>query len=206
MRRAAWRGAHGFVEDNFFRPIPSFENLDELNIALAAFCERDLLRTQTGQSQTVGERYAHEKRFLGALPAVLPRTCVMRSARIDKFSEIAFESNWYSAPTRYAHRDAVIEVYERRIRIIVGDEAVAQHPRGFGKGEHFLDVRHYLNLLQHKHRAAETALVLSEGRIPPNFALSSSTTAKPIHGPRPNAGRASWDCSSTLHSTNLLKP
>ncbi len=159
-------GAHGFIEDNFFRPIPSFETLDELNVALATFCERDLLRTQTGQSQTIGERYAHERRFLCALPIVLPRACVMRSARIDKFSEIAFESNWYSAPTRYAHREAVVEVYEDRIRIIVGDEAVAQHPRGFGRGEHFLDVRHYLDLLQHKHRAAETALVLSEGRIP----------------------------------------
>ncbi len=159
-------GAHGFIEDNFFRPIPSFENIDELNVALAAFCARDLLRTQAGQSQTVGERYAHEKRFLGALPTVLPRMCIMRSARIDKFSEVAFEANWYSAPTRYAHRDAVVEVYERQIRIIVGDEAVAQHSRGFGKGEHFLDVRHYLDLLQHKHRAAETALVLSEGRIP----------------------------------------
>ena len=159
-------GAHGFIEDNFFRPMPSFENLDELNISLAAFCERDLLRTQTGQSQTVGERYAHEKPFLGALPTVLPRTCVMRSAQINKFSEITFESNWYSVPTRYAHRKALIEVYESRIRIIVGDEAIAQHPRGSGKGERFLDVRHYLDLLQHKHRAAETALVLSEGRIP----------------------------------------
>jgi len=90
----------------------------------------------------------------------------MRSAQINKFSEITFESNCYSVPTRYAHREALIEVYERRIRIIVGDEAIAQHPRGFSKGERFLDVRHYLDLLQHKHRAAETALVLSEGRIP----------------------------------------
>ncbi len=86
-------GAHGFIEDNFFRPTPSFESLDELNVALVAFCERDLLRTQAGQSQTIGERYAHERRFLGALPAVLPRTCVTRFARIDKFSEISFDSN-----------------------------------------------------------------------------------------------------------------
>ncbi len=43
---------------------------------------------------------------------------------------------------------------------------IAQHPRGFGRGESFLDPRHYLELLAHKHRAAERALVLSDGRIP----------------------------------------
>lgn len=159
-------GAHGYIEDNFFRPIPSFANLDELNAALAGFCERDLLRTPAGQTQTVGERFATEKRCLGALPAVLPRACVLRPARINKFAELCFECNWYSVPTRYAHRDATVEVYEDRIHIIVGDEAVAQHRRGFGKNERFLDVRHYLGLLERKHRAAETALVLSEGRIP----------------------------------------
>ncbi len=159
-------GAHGFIEDNFFRPIPSFENLDELNIALATFCERDLLRTQIGQSQTVGERYADEKRFLGALPTVLPRTCVMRSAQINKFSEITFESNCYSVPARYAQSRSS----DRSIRESDPDHRQRRSDRpastGFGKGERFLDVRHYLDLLQHKHRAAETALVLSEGRIP----------------------------------------
>jgi hypothetical protein len=60
----------------------------------------------------------------------------------------------------------VIEVYEDRLQVIVGEEAVAQHRRGFGAGERFLDPRHYLDLLQHKHRAAQTALVLSDGRIP----------------------------------------
>ncbi len=159
-------GAHGYIEDNFFRPMPTFADLAELNTALAEFCERDLLRIPAGQTQTIGERFAIEKHSLGALPAVLPRACVLRPARIDKFSELCFECNWYSVPTRFAHRDAMIEVYEDRLRIIVGDEAVAQHRRGFGKNEHFLDVRHYLGLLERKHRAAETALVLSEGRIP----------------------------------------
>lgn len=162
-------GAHGFIEDNFFRPIPSFANLDELNVALATFCEHDLQRKQTGQSQTIGERFSHEKSFLGPLPAILPRACIVESARVNKFSEVCFESNWYSVPTRYVHRDANIEVYEGQLRIIVDDEAVAQHRRGFGKNEHFLDVRHYLDLLSHKHRAAQTALVLSDGRIPPEL-------------------------------------
>jgi hypothetical protein len=64
------------------------------------------------------------------------------------------------------HRNAVIEVYERGLRIVVDTEVVAEHQRGFGTGERFLDPRHYVALLAHKHRAAESALVLSDGRIP----------------------------------------
>jgi transposase len=159
-------GIHGFIEDNFFRPIPSFADLDELNDALAAFCRASLKREHTTHHETIGERFSREQPTLAALPAVLPRPCVTRYARINKFAEACFERNWYSVPTRFAHRDAVIEVYEDRLQIIVGDEAVAQHRRGFGTGERFLDPRHYLDLLQHKHRAAQTALVLTDGRIP----------------------------------------
>ena len=35
-------GVHGYIEDNFFRPIPSFADLDELNAALVVFCDASL--------------------------------------------------------------------------------------------------------------------------------------------------------------------
>ncbi len=199
-------GAHGFIEDNFFRPIPSFENLDELNIALATFCERDLLRTQIGQSQTVGERYADEKRFLGALPTVLPRTCVMRSAQINKFSEITFESNCYSVPTRYAHREALIEVYESRIRIIVSDEAIAQHPRGLARVSAFSTCVTTSTSCSTSIEPRKRRWCFLKAAFRARFAPFLSATAKPIHAARPNAGRACWDCSPTLRSTSLPKP
>jgi hypothetical protein len=159
-------GVHGYIEDNFFRPTPTYDDLASLNAALLAFCERDMLRTQAGQTETIGARFAHEAPLLGALPEVLPRTCVVEPVRINKFAECTYETNRYSVPTRYAHRDAFLEVYEERLRIIVGAEVVAEHRRDFGKNGHFLDVRHYLDLLTRKHRAAETALVLADARLP----------------------------------------
>lgn len=57
-------------------------------------------------------------------------------------------------------------MYEEKIRVIIGAEVVAEHRRDFGKEGRFLDVRHYLDLLARKHRAAETALVLSDARLP----------------------------------------
>jgi transposase len=159
-------GVHGYIEDNFFRPIPNVADLDELNAALVVFCDQSLSRVSTAHNETIGERFAREQPKLQAFPDVLPRACVNRYARINKFAEVCFERNSYSVPSQYAHRDAVIEVYENRVRVIVGDKAVAEHRRGFGSRERFLDPVHYIGLLAHKHRAAESALVLADGRIP----------------------------------------
>jgi len=159
-------GVHGYIEDNFFRPVPSYNNLAELNADLAIFCDASLARIHTTHGETIGARFERERSTLQALPSLLPRACVTRYARINKFSEVCFERDWYSVPTRWAHRNAVIEVYERELRIIVDTDVVAKHRRGFGVGERFLDPRHYVQLLAHKHRAAESALVLSDGRIP----------------------------------------
>jgi transposase len=159
-------GTHGYIEDNFFRPIPSFNDLDELNASLVRFCDASFQREHSTYHETIGERFLREQPALLALPEVLPRACVTRYAHINKFAEVCFESNSYSVPTRFAHRHAVIEIYENRVRVVVDDEAVAEHPRSFGVNERFLDPRHYVALLAHKHRAAENALALSDGRIP----------------------------------------
>lgn len=159
-------GVNGYIEDNFFRPIPSFTDLNALNAGLAEFCKLDMARINNAYQESIATRFARETTMLRALPTTLPRACIMDSARVNKFSEVTFEHNWYSVPTRFAHRHAAIEVYEDCLRIIVGTEAVAEHRRGFGRNERFLDPRHYLDLLTHKHRAAQTALVLSDGRIP----------------------------------------
>lgn len=159
-------GIIGYLQDNFFRPIPSFETLEELNAALAAFCEQDAKREHTTHHETITTRFTREQAALRPLPPALPRSCVTRYARVNKFSEVFFERDIYSVPSRYAHRDVAVEVYEDQLRIVLEDALIAQHRRGFGRGERFLDPRHYLELLRHKHRAAEHALVLADGRIP----------------------------------------
>ena len=159
-------GIHGYIEDNFFRPMPSFRSLEELNAALADFCQRDLARIQAGREESIGTRFEREQTFLNPLPKPLPRACVIETVHINKFAEVQFETNRYSVPTEFAHRNACIEIYEDKIRVVVAETMVAEHARSFGRGQEFLDIRHYLDVLKHKHRAAETAAVLSDGRIP----------------------------------------
>jgi transposase len=155
-----------YVQDNFFDPTPSFDSFAELNDALAVFCEQDAKRLHSTHHETIAARFEREQAVLRPLPGVLPRPCVRRNARVNKFAEVQFEGDVYSVPSAYAHRHVVVECYEGHLAILLADEPIAQHPRGSGRSEYFLDPRHYLELLAHKHRAAEHALVLADGRIP----------------------------------------
>jgi hypothetical protein len=146
--------------------MPDYEHIGALNADLARFCDASLTLIVAPNAESIGQQFAGEQPMLQALPCALPRACVHRCVRINKFSEVCFERNWYSVPSQYALRNAILEIYEDRLRVIVMDEAVAEHRRGFGTNERFLDPVHYIGLLQQKHQAAETALVLADGRIP----------------------------------------
>lgn len=160
-----------YLENNLFVPTPEFASIADCNAFLAQACERDAQRMHSEHRETIAERFERERPFLRGLPESLPRPCIVRYARVNKFAEVIYETNRYSVPTRYAYRDATIEVYDDRLRIVVDDVGVAEHGRAAGKHGSVLDPRHYLELLKHKHRAAERATVFADGRLPESLIL-----------------------------------
>lgn len=145
-------GTHGFIEDNFFRPIPDYASLDSLNDDLLVFSDMHLEKRIAGER--VADRFAREMVELRPLPDVLPETCIRESVRINKFAEVMYKTNRYSVPSSKAHQDAVLEVFHDRIRVIVfGCILVAEHKRLFGRHEASLDPRHFIGLLSSKTRA-----------------------------------------------------
>jgi len=180
-------GFCGFLEDNMFRPTPECESLDAFNLELERFCRNDENRTSAAHRETIGERFAHEQPQLRPLPSVLPTPCVRRIARINKFAEAICETNRYSVPTRWAHRDAVLEIFESRLRIVVDEQVVAEHKRCTGKHQTMLDVRHAIELLAFKHRSVERAEIIAQSRLPaPLLALRDRL----LEHDRVRAGRA----------------
>lgn len=180
-------GSCGFVEDNMFRPTPECESLEAFNLELEWFCRKDERRTSSAHRETIGERFAREQPQLRPLPAVLPAPCVRRIARINKFAEVICGTNRYSVPTRWAHRDAILEIFEDRLRIVVDDQVVAEHKRCAGKHQTMLDVRHAIELLAFKHRSVERAEIIAQSRLPaPLLALRDRL----LEHDRARAGRA----------------
>jgi len=158
-------GAHGYVEDNFFRPLRSAKSLDALNEELLTFSRQDRNVRRVGD-QSMADRLATERAALRPLPCVLPRACVSEHARITKFSELRCRTNRYSVPTRYVGRLATVELFADRIRIVADGELAAEYPRLFERNGDMLDPLHYLDALKHKHRAVERAEVFNNARFP----------------------------------------
>jgi transposase len=180
-------GANGFLEDNMFRPTPECESLEEFNRELEQFCRNDEKRKSSVHHETIGERFAREQPQLRPLPHALPAACVRRIASINKFAEVLYDTNRYSVPTQWAHRDAVLEIFEDRLRIVVDGQLIAEHKRCSGKHETMLDVRHAIELLGLKHRSVERAEIIAQGRLPaPLMALRERL----LEQDRARAGRA----------------
>jgi len=158
-------GAHGYIEDNFFRPIRSDASLEALNEGLLRFSREDRqLRIAAGQ--TVASRLDIERTALRPLPAILPRPCVCEHTRVTKFAEVRCRTNRYSVPSRYVGRQATIELFAERVRIVIDGELAAEHPRLFERNSAALDPLHYLDALKYKHRAIERAEVFNNARFP----------------------------------------
>ena len=158
-------GVHGYIEDNFFRPLRETESLEELNGDLLTFCRNDRSKTH-GSGQTIGERLDIERRELRSLPEILPRPCVIDTTRITKFAEVRYKTNRYSVPARYVGRRSFIEIFADIVRIVVDGDVVAQHPRLFGRNDAMLDPMHIIEPLKRKHRAVERAEVFNNKRFP----------------------------------------
>lgn len=158
-------GVHGYVEDNFFRPMRSAASIEALNEELLAFSRADRER-RVVDGHTVAQRLGIERAALRPLPEILPRPCIHEQVRINKFSEVRCRTNRYSVPTRFVGRPATIELFADRVRVIVDGELAAQWPRLFGRNDATLDPLHYLDALKHKHRAVERAAIFNNGRFP----------------------------------------
>ena len=156
-------GLHGFIEDRFFRPVPEFNSLADLNGALEAFAESYLDKRVSGES--VRDRFEREREALRPLPAALPATCIRDTVRINKFFEVTYKTNRYSVPSKFAHRDAIIEIFHDRIRVVVDGVLIAEPERVFGKNEAILDPLHFVDLLTFKHRAVVRAEVFRHRRF-----------------------------------------
>lgn len=164
-------GVNRYLQNNVFLPTLEVATLEDLNELLAQRGEDDAARIHSSHHESIAARFEREERALRPLPKPCPRPCVVRYARINKFSEVVCETNRYSVPTKYAYRDAMIEIYDTRLRVVVDDAVVAEHRRLAGRNAFALEPRHYLEMLSHKHRAAGRAAVFADGRLPRSLML-----------------------------------
>jgi len=147
----------GYCRRNYLVPIPRVDSLEELNDQLLRQCLRYGSHRLAGRERTVAEFFEEEKEHLLRLPEVPFSNVQLGEGKVDKYSTVIVDKNRYSVPTRYGGLRVRVEVGVDTVAISQGGRRIAMHQRVYGNNKWCLDPDHYLELLQQRPQAFDSA-------------------------------------------------
>ncbi|WP_218932062.1 Mu transposase domain-containing protein [Adhaeretor mobilis] len=92
-------------------------------------------------------------------------------AMANTLSLVRFDTNSYSVPVKYAHRQITIVASVDEVRLTFQGELIARHPRHWGREQHLFDPVHYLALLERKPGGLDHARPLEKWDLPTCFTV-----------------------------------
>jgi len=150
-------------------PVPRVKDDDELNAHLLSFCQSELTRKVSGQTQTIGERFELDKRHGIELPKHRFDPCISRSVLVDKYQTATFEHNRYSVPKWAAFLTVAVKGYVDRVQILQSDKLIATHRRSYEKDRWIVEPLHYVAALSVRPHALDHSNVFRDWKLPPIF-------------------------------------
>lgn len=163
-------------------PVPKVQDHEALNAHLRRCCLAELERTCAGQTQTIGQRFAMDKAAALPLPPHAFDACIREPKRGDKYQTVAFDSNRYSVPRRWAFQSMTVKAYVDRIEIVANHQVIARHSRCYGRSQQVLDPVHYLVTLGRRPGALDHSGVYRNWQLPAAF-TDLRAALEERHGP-----------------------
>lgn len=160
-----------YARENFLVPVPEVDSLERLNEQLHERCRADLAERPRGKSATKAELLVADQAAFLALPGRDFEARRVTQANAGSLSLVTFETNHYSVPTKYAHRQLTVIATVDEVRLVYEDRLVARYPRCWERNREFFDPVHYLALLERKPGGFDYARPLADWRLPECFAL-----------------------------------
>jgi len=157
-------GLVGFARRNYMVPIPEAANLEELNEKVFRQCVSYGNHKMVGRDRTVNELYEEEKAHLLSLPEAVFSNVKISAGRVDKYATVIVDKNRYSVPNRYAGFRVKVLHYADRVEIFIGAKRVATHERSYGNNKWILTPDHYLELIQQRPMAFNSARPIRQWR------------------------------------------
>ena len=142
-------GEAGYFRRNHLVPAPKAKDLEDLNAQLLGSCRADERRTVGDRVQTVGEGMQIERPHLLALSTEGFPLAEDSFPRVDGKGCVRVRNNFYSAPVKAetAVRASVLPAYAE---VWHDGRRVARHERGYGNGQQFFNLEHYLEVFERK--------------------------------------------------------
>jgi len=162
-------GLVGYARRNFMVPVPRAPSWEALNAHLLEECRRRRERKLWGHAETIAERYERDREKLLPLPPVPLEACQKRTTRASSQALVRWETNDYSVPVAYGHRQVLVKAFVWEVVISSASEVIARHVRSYGREEMVFDPLHYLALLEQKTNALDQAAPLEGWQLPAEF-------------------------------------
>ncbi len=159
----------GFARRNYLVPVPQVDSLESLNAELVQCLKKDLKRHLRGKSATKEELLAEELKVFRPIGGHGFESRRVETPRANSLSLVRFDGNDYSVPTAFAHHQVTVVGGIEQVRLAVGSQLVAQHPRHWGKEHTEFNPIHYLALLERKPGAFDYARPLEGWELPGCF-------------------------------------
>jgi transposase len=159
----------GYGRRNFLVPIPQVDSFEQLNAELDRRCREDLQRTLRGKSQCKQELLEEERAAMLGLPRQAFDARRVTQAGVNSLSLVRFDTNSYSVPVKYAHRQITVVASVDEVRFTFQGELIARHPRHWGREQHVFNPVHYLALLERKPGGFDHARPLESWDLPAGF-------------------------------------
>jgi len=157
-------GLVGYSRRNYMVPVPKADSLEHLNEMLLQECLSYGNHRINGKDKSVNELYELEKAHLLNLPDVKFSNIQTSNGKVDKYSTVIVDKNRYSVPTEYAYLKVRAVLYVSRIKIYYGNRKIATHKRLYDNNQWGLDPSHYLELIQQRPQAFESARPIRKWR------------------------------------------
>jgi transposase len=174
----------GNVREWLFTPTPRFKDFAELNAWLALRCEELTERKHPEQvERTIADCFVEEKPLLIPVKAVFDGY-VEKTLRVSSTCLVKVNHNRYSVPAEWANRVASVRITADRLRIVAGNQIVAEHPRCYGRGQLICDPWHYLPVLEKKPGALRHGAPFQQWDLPAPIRIVRDRILKQDKGDR----------------------
>ena len=175
-------GLVGFARRNYMVPVPEAESLAELNEKVLKQCLIYGNHKMDGRELRVNDLYEKEKEHLLPLPNAVFSNVQTHNGRADKYATVIVDKNRYSVPYRYAGCKMKVLLRVDQVEIFCTGKKLATHERLYGNNKWSLNPDHYLELIQQRPMAFNSARPIRQWReIWPeslNLLLKSFTTTQ----------------------------
>ncbi|WP_244147275.1 Mu transposase domain-containing protein [Desulfonatronovibrio hydrogenovorans] len=157
-------GVVGYVRRNFMVPLPEAESLEALNEDLLKKCLKHGEHVTTGRTKNINQLFEQEKAHLLLIPDNQFCNILHTTGKVDHYSTVVVDKNRYSVPASFAGMKVSVSLGVSRVEIFYEGKKVASHSRFYGNNKWSLDPDHYLDLLEKRPGAFDTARPIRQWR------------------------------------------